>query len=622
MKRHQIKVHITFFHVLLFMSVVFTWNTFAQEPPHIDIEKILDTAGEICPGQEIEIHITLYGNGSAGFIRDPLDAVCVIDKSGSMTWNGQCCYNENAEPPYGPAPDPNCYPPYDHGIQDHPYVDALWAAWKFYQFLVDVPPSIGYQDYGGLVFYGDNNYPNGVPGLFAVRTPTPVQGLNPKLFWWNNHLEEEPVGGWTAMGPGMQVGKSILAAMPTHPAPEITPGVPTPATPYYDVKGDRYMVVLTDGRPNRYWTPAPGTPPPFWGDGISHSREMSRRSALSDTWPEGGYSEHNDITVYTIGLGGAVDGGLMTELAQPFLPRYVNYTPTPLHWKRGEFLYAITEADLIDVFQEIAAAITNDRAGKNIEVREFFGDTTCTDSLAIYTDIIWWNIPPTLEGDPPTYVWNFDELRVDDEIHLAFRLRVDPTAPTNTLTRLECPWPDSKVTYFSYRGDWEDVGIVDPGLIIGPCLTPTPYITATPTETATPTTTPTCIPGQVFFETFESGDFSQWESYGPSGHLRVLADANHAFHGTHCLMMAGADAELYPNEGHVDKYLNFAQPLRPGAFLDYHVKMRNFADPEKADGKVNRDLGDRFIVEVYGSSSVEVKEYSAIDMYYHGANIW
>nr|HPQ40723.1 hypothetical protein [bacterium] len=117
-------------------------------PPYIGVVKQLNTTGEICPGGYIDVSIHLVGAGSTAFLRYPINAVSVIDKSGSMSYGGSIGWNEFLEPPYGT---------YGTGgynqLRYNPYAATVWAAWKFFQYFVDNPPSIGYDDYGGLVFY-------------------------------------------------------------------------------------------------------------------------------------------------------------------------------------------------------------------------------------------------------------------------------------------------------------------------------------------------------------------------------------------------------------------------------------------------------------------------------------
>ena len=615
--------------------------TLAQEPPHVDVEKVVETTGEICPGFIVDVRITLYGNGSAGYIREPIDAVCVIDKSGSMTWGGSCCYHVNAEPPYGPPP-PSCPDPWTGGTKYHPYVDAVWAAWKFYEYLVDVPPSIGYKDYGGLIFFDNSNEPGGVPGVYGVTSPTEIQGTNPKEFWWNNHLALQNPGGSTAMGCGMQRAKEMLQAMPTHPAPLVTPGDPTPPTPYYDVKGRRYMVVLTDGRPNVMWSHSSSDPNPSWSNPVEYCREMARRSSLVNPWNDfyGNYTDTGDITIYSIGLGAAVDGILMSEIADPwsFIP-FAFATPVDAH--SGEYLLAQTEADLIDVFQTIASAITSDRAGKDIVITETWGDGTCGGGEQIYTDIIpgSWNpapdiiypTPPTPGNPtpPPEYVWDFDELLVDDEINITFQIQVLNPPLESTDNLLECP--ESKIEYITYHDDPVASPISDPKFSVGICYTPVPTISPTVTATPTVTPTPTCLITGFYNETFESGLLDNFDSYGPSNQIRILSDSaengDYAYEGNYCVFFAGSDVELGPSEAHMMKVVNLADPSRPGAVLDYMIKLKNLRRPEKIASSGPRatptagNYEDRFLVAVEDDPA-PVAYYSVVDQYQHGEDVW
>jgi len=79
-----------------------TPTTTSAAPPHIDVVKmVMNPPGEeICPGFTIDVSVTLTGSGMA--IRLPVDAVTVIDRSGSMNWGAQAGWNSAIEPPYGP----------------------------------------------------------------------------------------------------------------------------------------------------------------------------------------------------------------------------------------------------------------------------------------------------------------------------------------------------------------------------------------------------------------------------------------------------------------------------------------------------------------------------------------
>ena len=290
--------------------------------------------------------------------RNPVNVVTVIDKSGSMTWGPDCCYNENIEPPYSSDPPDNCQPPYDQDFHYQPYIYALWSNWMFFEYLIgEAPPMPGYEDYGGIIFYSDPDYPSGVPGIYAVITPTPIQRPEAKQFWWHEHLARQEPGGRTSLGPGIQMAMEMLAAMPDHPDPALK--MPLESKVKSTKESDKnYMIVFTDGRPNGYWTPRPEQTAtgPGWNNPVEHVREIARRSALQEPWNQ--YSEANDITIFTIGLGAAVDAILLRELADPFQPEFMGGTPTPEHANHGQFFWATTQEELVDVYENIAAIIT------------------------------------------------------------------------------------------------------------------------------------------------------------------------------------------------------------------------------------------------------------------------
>ncbi len=601
------------------------------EPPHLVIEKVLNTGGTICPGFTIDVSVTLTGSGTAGFVREPIDVVCLIDRSGSMTFGGRCGWNEYLDPPYGPLGAPYTQTRY------HPFVDAIWAAWKFYDYLVDVPPSIGYVDYGGLFFYSTT-----VPETESVTTPTPVQldtyGVDTpvpptpnqsKQFWWHNQLADSGVGGSTAIGPALQLGKQFLAGMPTHPAPPtVSPGTPTPDVTYPAVQGRRYMVLLTDGRPNVAWSPTPTpfgntTPPPgpSWGtSAYQHAIEMARRSTL--VAPFGGYNDFNSITIYTVGIGSGVESNLMQQIASPWsYPFIPTQTPLPENAKYGEYKWAQTESDLIDMFQQIAAAITNDRAGKDITINENWGNGgMCPGGEEIHTSIVpgSWNIAPTIvPGPPDTYRWFFPELLVNDSITLTFQIEVESGLPDGTFTLLECP---SSVEYTSYHGFPQQQDIVDPGLTIGACTTPIDTPTATRTPSATPTNTPTCIPEILLSESFESGTMTQWEGYGPSTQVRLLDDETEAYEGDYCLYFAGSDSVGGPNEAYASLVLSLHDPIRFGTVLSFRIKLDNFETIEKS-GRDGRAGDDRFVVAVSGDHLL-MEEFGPAEEDEFGSHVW
>jgi len=481
--------------VLIFMTVpgLDYLPAKAQTPtpdplPYINVTKEILNSGEIHVGDLLNVQITLTGMGQAP--RGPADIVTVLDRSSSMAWGPQCGWNPAVEPPYGPVG----VPPYHEATNDHPFVDMLWAAWQFYRYVAINYPDYGYEDYGGLVFFGSatGGCPEGEPpGCYPVPTefppdglPEPVQrgdlpGVTPTMakdFWWFEHICREPAGGYTALGPGMEIGRDMFAAMPTHPAaPTPLPGTPTPATPPPPVEGDRHMVIFTDGRPDEWWPPDGELP--GWDDAYSHTVEMARRLALNEPW--GPYTEVYRTTIHVIGLGSVVDHALMRELADPWHWQYWGSTPTPLAANHGEYHWAGSENDLDNIFQEIAAGIILQLAGTDISVREVMSaenNRLCPDGCTyVYTEMMEysWNIEPTIiPPDPPgeccpEYEWQFDSLEVGEEIILTFQLLVSMDAPQETLLPyIECP--ESYLRYTNYEGTEITVPIPDPGVFISP----------------------------------------------------------------------------------------------------------------------------------------------------------
>jgi hypothetical protein len=600
------------------------------DPPHVSATKRVDTIGEICPNSIIDVSITLEGAGTV--IREPVDAIVVLDRSGSLSWGGACGWNIDVEPPYGPVG----IPPYT-GSAWHPYVNELWAAWKFYKYFIEFPPSSDYRDYGCLVFFGSATGVGSPPGQYPVPTawpnpgslPVPIQRVlhNPtdpahKNFWWKQHLAIEPVAGSTALGAGMQVGRNMLAVMPTHPAPPTgAPGTPNPSTPFPPVAGKRYMVVLTDGRPNDPWTPVPGTTP-GWTDAYSHAREMARVLSLSSPW--GPYTSVYNTKIYTIGLGQFVDHALMHQLSDPFDSIYWDPTPTPEAANHGEYLWAQTEDDLDEIFETIASEITNNRAGTDIAVTELFGFFTggnCPGGTHLFTDIIEgsWNIPPkptavVTPGGYAPYVWEFDRLRIGETILLTFQIQVSDSAPLNTpLANIECP--ESMITYMNYESESVTNLISDPGIVIGICG----QATNTPTPTNTPTLTPTCIPEVLFEESFESGSFAaNWDpSSGPDWAVRVLDNPSYSYEGDKCAYFAGCDEPDChgENEAHILKIISLDNPIHPGAVLEFYVRLKDLVSPQLAveDKSRTTDI-DMFIVEIHGTNNYQAYTYTEAEM--------
>ncbi len=597
-------------------------------PPHIAVEKQVDVSGEVCPGFTIDVSITLTGSGTA--IRLPVDAVCVIDESGSMTWGSQCGWNAAIEPPYGPVG----VPPYVPDIRYHPFVDAVWASWKFYEYFVYHPPTYGYEDYGGLVFYSNTTT---IPGQYPVPTAFPPGGLpetiqrvsnDPtnaahKQFWWYEHLALEAAGGGTAMGPGMQIGRDMLNAMPTHPPPPtFLPGTPTPVEPLPAIQGTRYMVVMTDGRANAWWPP--GTEFPGWTGPVDQCIEMARRLSLSAPW---GFYTGYDTKIFSIGLGAGVDHGFMRQVADPWNPAWYA-SPTPSVAIHGAYHWARTEDDLIDVFEDIAADITSNRAGSDIMVTEFFGVTAgsdhyCPDGFTqVFTEIKdgSWNMQPTVlptiaPSSAPEYIWSFGEMRIGDVIELTFQLQITGDAPTDTyLPYIECP--QSGITYTNFQGTPVSDPIIDPGIYIWPCGGPT----RTPTATPPPTATPTCLPTILFEDGFESGSFSEWSLANPAYALSVWCVLPSHAHSGGCFAFFAGCEELVPptpngaHEAKLTKVISLNNPIRQGAALEFYAMLDDFTFPQKKDG--SRDASyDVLMVVIDGEDDKYIyEEYTYHDM--------
>lgn len=574
-------------------------------PPHIEVTKEMLTLGEICPGGVIDISITLTGAGSTAYLRYPVNAVCVIDKSGSMGFGGNVGYNVNLEPPYAAVGTPGYT-----GTWQNPYVATIWAAWKFYQYFVDHPPQTGYDDYGGLVFYDYNTVPSGVPGAFAQSTPTPIQRVrdNPldpahKQFWWFDRLSRQAYQGNTAMGPGMQYTRGLLAAMPMH-VPWYGPGTPTPATPKPPIQGNKFMVLMSDGRPNLHWTPGPGEVPSWPGNNYAHAIEMARRISLQS--PYGAYTQTWNTTIFTLGLGSEVDTLLMTMLADPWNPAYWGGTPRPSNANYGFFSWALTEEDLIDTFEAIAGNIVSNLAGSNIYVLEMIPAVSgsCPGGANVFTEIVpdSWNytptvIPPATPGGNPQYTWNFNELLIGDELVITFQMAIPTYAPLNTPSLIECP--ESAISYTNYDGFEESYGINDPGFNIGLCDGPT----VTPTFTQTPSPSPTCIQQTLFFDDFETGDFSLWDNAIPTWGAQVYSNNSYAHNGDHFAFLAGCEEEVGfgPHNSYLFRILSLDEPVRPGAVLEFYVRLKNFIFPQKFGGGSGFDDPqeyDLFMIEI------------------------
>lgn len=606
----------------IILLAVLSVSASAQTPPHIQITKELqDTGQEICPGAILDVTIRLSGSGSTAYLREPVNAVVVLDKSGSMTWGGTIRYNEYLEPPYAPVGTPGY-----SGSNSTPYVQTIWAAWKFYEYFCFNSPVAGTQDFGGLVWYG---HPYDVPGTYPVRTPTPIQrhsdpySYSHKSFWWHNHLAREAVGGDTAMGPGMQVARDIIGAMPDKTRPN-------------------FMLMMSDGRPNQYWTPRPSEQPPWPTPNSGNARyymhaiEIARRSALAQPLNEGAggrnYPQVWDTTIYTLGLGSQVDTLLMNQLADPWDPVYWGGRPRPANSHAGFFAWALTEHDLIDTFEAIAGHIISNVAGSQIHVLEIIPsfDGMCPGGAESFTEIVpnSWNYPPTVIPPVPPdqnyrYTWDFSELLIGDEIEITFQMIVTDDVPLDTSGLLiECP--ESEVSYKNYLGTPQAFEIIDPGFTTGDCDAPT----HTPTYTPTPTPTPTCAPETLMFDGFESGAFGKWDYTAPSSGVKVHRNANFAHSGEYFAFFAGCEpgspGGFGTNEAVLLKTFDFSDPIRPGAALEFYMMMKGFVAPQKS-GTGGRDTQlpyDMFTIEVtdeFGHRIVDQYVYGDVPVgkYFH-----
>lgn len=607
--------------ILMAMLSVSAW---AQTPPHVQITKELQETGEeICPGAILDVTIRLSGAGSTAYMREPINAVVVIDKSGSMNFGGKVGYDKNKEPPYAPQGTPGY-----NQQRDAPFVQTVWAAWKFYEYLIFNAPTLGTVDHGGLVWYSANDRPAGVPGTYAVRTPTPIQrhsdpsSLAHKIFWWDNYLSKPLASGGTAMGPGMQEARDIIGAMRKD----------NPDRP-------NFMVMMSDGQPNLYWTPrstpmgaTPREEPPWPNTGSTnyrsymHAIEIARRSSLAEELNEGTegryYPQVWDTTIYTLGLGIGVDHNLMNQLADPWHPSWWDGKPRPPQSHTGFYAWAQTENDLIDTFEAIAGHILSNVAGSEIQVLEIVPsfDGMCPGGAESYTEIVpnSWNYPPTIippaPGDPDQnyrYTWDFSELLIGDEIEITFQMMVTDDVPLNaTGLLIECP--ESEVSYKNYLGTPQAFEIVDPGFTTGDCDAPTP----TPTFTPTPTPTPTCAPETLMFDDFEAGNFDEWDYHDPNYGVKISKNANYAHSGEYFAFFAGCEpgspGGLGTNEAVMLKRLDFSDPIRPGAVLEFYMMIKGFVAPQKSGRDIQLPY-DMFTIEITDEHSRRI-----VDQYAYG----
>ncbi len=602
--------------IVLALPFVYADPTPTPVPRGIDIEKTFTQSGdELCPGDIIDVRLRLTGVGEVEIIREPLNVVVLVDKSHSMGFDGWLGWNPDLEPPYGTGPDypvPTPIPAWWGPGGNSPYVETIWAAWKFFEYLIEHPPTDpNDQDIAGLVYYGCSHsiHPDvpeyfQVPGDIPILTPTPVvqnpdyQHPDNKQFWWFEHLAEEPMGGNTAMGPAMQVARDILGAMSAQ-----------------NPDSRNVMVLMTDGQPNHYYTPAPGEEPPWPISGsnvnraTTHAREIARRSTLAEPLDQGGnrvYPQVWDTTIHSLGLGNLVNNALMQELVDPWNPNYWGGMARPAGSHRGVYTYVQTGSEIEEAFIQIAQAITSDVAGEDIAVTEVIpsimgGGSICPGGEVLITEVIPGSFnPPPSEIIPPgdinetyQYKWNFDEIYIDQIIDITFQVRI----------LSEDEWPEG-VDYFDehfiecpgsileYRPpgsmSTSQQSIDDPMFEFDLCITPTP----------------TCVPEVVFFDDFEEGDFEKWDMAFPDSGIRVYNSATYAYDGDFFVLFGGCSHdegqppyETCDEESVMFVFLDFSDPVRQGPVLEMYLRHVNFAFPMKSGGG-DPTIYDRIIIDV------------------------
>jgi YD repeat-containing protein len=121
-----------------------------------------------------------------------------------------------------------------------------------------------------------------------------------------------------------------------------------------------------------------------------------------------------------------------------------------------------------------------------------------------------------------------------------------------------------------------------------PTPTPTPTATPTATPTPTPTVTPTATPADLIFaDSFESGDFSAWSYYTPSGDLFV--DTAARIVGNYGLR------NVVDNNG-----ARFVQDDTPGGESSYHARF--YFDPNS----IQMNSGNHVIFQGYKYNGMEL----------------
>ncbi len=163
-----------------------------------------------------------------------------------------------------------------------------------------------------------------------------------------------------------------------------------------------------------------------------------------------------------------------------------------------------------------------------------------------------------------------------------------------------------------------------------PTMTPTPSntptFTNTPTPTNTPTNTPTptpyCVQELIFSDGFEGDNFDNWDEASPEWGLQILHDRNFTCWGAGTAYFAGAGQGIYDGIHHaiLKNNLDFSNPYRYGAVLEFYVSVQNFIQPQKADSKTFEQYQDSFAIQIISDNHYTFEVYQAeeeSDSYFH-----
>ena len=128
----------------------------------------------------------------------------------------------------------------------------------------------------------------------------------------------------------------------------------------------------------------------------------------------------------------------------------------------------------------------------------------------------------------------------------------------------------------------------------------------------------------LFFDDFESGDFSLWDDAVPTWGVEVFNSSTYAHEGDHFAFMAGSEdvSGFGPHESYLFKILSFDNPIRPGAVLEFYVRLKGFTFPQKlASGFDDIQAYDLFAIEVSDLNShfwfQELTYFNQISGYFH-----